>query len=327
MKVLLKTLPIILAILLFSCGSKTKTDISGRIDGAWDSKWEANIDGNKLTVKETVVFKSNGQSGNTGNFFQIFTGKLIDDDDENLPYKISVAGTWFIEDKNTIVMNYDLNTVSLETGKISKDTDYSDIGEALEKGDSDGLTSAATINFENDSKLSNYQMEKSDDILNFFKDNFRNFNKSKKAYTDVDVSSDILTAKSTEKEMGGEKTFDKYNKERYKKLFENKKPQKAPEPKIAERASTKSSVAMTGSGPYDWLSYRYADYNDVAYKSPDELRIMRNYIFARHGYKFKSQDLQEYFAGFSWYTPLYSDVYGSLNKIEKANIKFIQQYE
>lgn len=32
-----------------------------------------------------------------------------------------------------------------------------------------------------------------------------------------------------------------------------------------------------------------------------ELRVMRNEIYARHGYRFSSADLQEYFSGESWY--------------------------
>ena len=37
--------------------------------------------------------------------------------------------------------------------------------------------------------------------------------------------------------------------------------------------------------------------------SGSELRLYRNLQFARHGYKFKSKDLQEIFAQFEWYTP------------------------
>ena len=36
----------------------------------------------------------------------------------------------------------------------------------------------------------------------------------------------------------------------------------------------------------------------------DTLRILRNEIFARHGYQFKSNYLQEYFSKFEWYLPV-----------------------
>lgn len=78
---------------------------------------------------------------------------------------------------------------------------------------------------------------------------------------------------------------------------------------------------------YDWLSTREATPQDLENKSQDELRIMRNWIYARHGYIFKSQDLTDYFSNFSWYTPTSKNVTSQLNKIELANIKAIQAYE
>lgn len=89
----------------------------------------------------------------------------------------------------------------------------------------------------------------------------------------------------------------------------------------------KKKSTPAGLPNYDWLSYKYADYDDVAYKSGSELRIMRNYIYARHDYKFKSPDLQKYFAQYSWYTPRYSDVSSQLNKIEQSNVQYIKSFE
>lgn len=78
---------------------------------------------------------------------------------------------------------------------------------------------------------------------------------------------------------------------------------------------------------YDWLSSRRATHSDVAHLNRSELRIMRNYIYARHGYKFKSHDLADYFSQYSWYQPLYSNVEYDLNSVEKANVQFIKSYE
>lgn len=78
---------------------------------------------------------------------------------------------------------------------------------------------------------------------------------------------------------------------------------------------------------YDWLSEREVTAADLSGKSAGDLRLMRNAMFAKHGYKFKSEDLQEYFANFSWYTPLYSDVSSMLSAVEKKNIAFIQKFE
>lgn len=66
---------------------------------------------------------------------------------------------------------------------------------------------------------------------------------------------------------------------------------------------------------YAWLCMRYAEPEDLENKSSRELRIMRNYIFARHGYIFKSDDLRQYFSQYDWYTPISRNVTKELSKI------------
>lgn len=78
---------------------------------------------------------------------------------------------------------------------------------------------------------------------------------------------------------------------------------------------------------YEYLREREMTYDDVEGKSAEELRLMRNYIFARRGYIFESEDLKEYFEQFSWYVPLYYDVTPRLSDIEKYNINFIKEWE
>ncbi len=78
---------------------------------------------------------------------------------------------------------------------------------------------------------------------------------------------------------------------------------------------------------YEYLREREMTYDDVEGKSAEELRLMRNYIFARRGYIFESEDLKEYFEQFSWYVPLYYDVTPRLSDIEKYNVNFIKKYE
>ncbi len=58
-----------------------------------------------------------------------------------------------------------------------------------------------------------------------------------------------------------------------------------------------------------------------------DLRILRNEIFARKGFIFKSKDLKEHFSQFPWYKPKYTDVTDSLSMIEKANIQIILSVE
>lgn len=60
-----------------------------------------------------------------------------------------------------------------------------------------------------------------------------------------------------------------------------------------------------------------------------ELRILRNEIFARRGYQFKSKDLHEYFSQFEWYKPLYSEneITNYLDEVDQHNIEVIKKFE
>jgi len=66
---------------------------------------------------------------------------------------------------------------------------------------------------------------------------------------------------------------------------------------------------------------------DLAGKSPQELDIMRNAIYARHGRSFRRNDLQNYFNNQSWYhiDPNYRD--SKLSALETRNAGFILRYQ
>ncbi|MBU2914857.1 YARHG domain-containing protein [Reichenbachiella agariperforans] len=66
---------------------------------------------------------------------------------------------------------------------------------------------------------------------------------------------------------------------------------------------------------------------DLEGKSLSELRILRNEIFARHGYIFKSQDLKEHFSKTDWYNPQHSDVNHLLTEQDKSQIELILKRE
>ena len=59
------------------------------------------------------------------------------------------------------------------------------------------------------------------------------------------------------------------------------------------------------------------------------LRVMRNSILAKHGYKFSSPDLVDYFGSQPWYKPRPSndDVNESLSLVERLNIELIKTEE
>lgn len=67
--------------------------------------------------------------------------------------------------------------------------------------------------------------------------------------------------------------------------------------------------------------------------SKQQLSYARNELYARHGRKFKSQELQNYFNSKSWYTPKYSpDEFDAIQKAEfndyeQKNLELILQVE
>lgn len=62
-------------------------------------------------------------------------------------------------------------------------------------------------------------------------------------------------------------------------------------------------------------------------KSADELRLLRNEIYARHAYIFKSEDLNKYFSQKRWYKPEFDNIDLRLTSIDKQNLKRIKEFE
>ena len=58
-----------------------------------------------------------------------------------------------------------------------------------------------------------------------------------------------------------------------------------------------------------------------------ELEIIRNTIFARHGYTFKKKTYRQFFDPVAWYVPVSNDVSGSLSDLEKENITLLKRFE
>ena len=59
--------------------------------------------------------------------------------------------------------------------------------------------------------------------------------------------------------------------------------------------------------------------------STDDLRFLTNDLFARRGYKFKSQDVDSFYQEKSWYKPISDNNKIVYNDIEKQNIKLFQE--
>lgn len=85
---------------------------------------------------------------------------------------------------------------------------------------------------------------------------------------------------------------------------------------------------ISASGDYRSLVGKKLTAADLQGYSKKDLRIIRNTIYALHGMRFKSKDLQAYFGKQSWYTPTVDNVPASrLSATDKANIALIYKME
>ena len=81
-------------------------------------------------------------------------------------------------------------------------------------------------------------------------------------------------------------------------------------------------------GKYPEISLKEMSSAELAKKSREELKIMRNEVYARYGMIFtKNGDMDKYFSKQEWYTPNTADVDKFLTQLEKDNIKLILEAE
>ncbi len=66
---------------------------------------------------------------------------------------------------------------------------------------------------------------------------------------------------------------------------------------------------------------------DVENLRKGDLLIIRNTIYARHGYSFKMRPLRVFFDSQDWYIPVHTDIKSSLTETEKKNIELLLKYE
>ena len=93
---------------------------------------------------------------------------------------------------------------------------------------------------------------------------------------------------------------------------------------------TTGTRAMPGRFPE--ASQRLLTLSELRPLSQKQLRLMRNEIFARHGFVFRSEDLRRYFSKQKWYRALpkvqdQQALSQRLSEIEKANVGRIRQLE
>lgn len=77
-----------------------------------------------------------------------------------------------------------------------------------------------------------------------------------------------------------------------------------------------------------FLQERYLTEEDINGMSSDDMRVLRNCIYALHGRTFGSHELSKLYYGYSWYHPTVAEIdVSELNKYEKYNIQFLKQRE
>jgi len=67
--------------------------------------------------------------------------------------------------------------------------------------------------------------------------------------------------------------------------------------------------------------------SDLVSFSSEELRFLRNMIYAKYSYKFNSQELINFFSRFKWYNSIEDNVDSFFTDIDERNIQFIKMLE
>lgn len=75
-------------------------------------------------------------------------------------------------------------------------------------------------------------------------------------------------------------------------------------------------------GSTDWLEPM-----DVENLLPEEIELIRNEIYARHGYSFTNLKMRRHFDPKEWYIPMSIDIRDQLTELEAHNIDMLYNYE
>jgi YARHG domain len=83
----------------------------------------------------------------------------------------------------------------------------------------------------------------------------------------------------------------------------------------------------TKNGMFPFTSERELTEKDVENRDKYELGIMRNEMYARHGYCFKNKEMRKYFDEQAWYMPMNVDIRTELSPAETKNEELLKRYE
>lgn len=98
----------------------------------------------------------------------------------------------------------------------------------------------------------------------------------------------------------------------------------------APSTSDVSTTAYEAADLFDVVTSRKLTESDIAGLGSSDLKILRNYIYAIHGYIFKTRAMKNYFEVQDWYNGTIADqgtVYRELSSVERYNVNFIKRHE
>lgn len=102
-------------------------------------------------------------------------------------------------------------------------------------------------------------------------------------------------------------------------------------------------VYESGDEVEEWITEEFASATDFVYElnasntrlteeqvanlKRGDLTLIRNAIYARHGYSFKHRPLRVFFDAQEWYIPVHTDIRSNFTELEKENIALLLRYE
>lgn len=86
-------------------------------------------------------------------------------------------------------------------------------------------------------------------------------------------------------------------------------------------------VYPTDKQTFPFTASTELDIKTLEFFSKDELKIMRNEIFARHGFIFSTDAMKKHFSAMSWYKPEQKNVDNLLSPVERHNVELIRKVE
>ncbi len=89
----------------------------------------------------------------------------------------------------------------------------------------------------------------------------------------------------------------------------------------------KDQITEIITGQYPYTSMKLVLPSQLDFFTKAQLRVMRNEIYARHGYVFSSADLKAHFSKMSWYKPLNDNSKVQLSQLEQLNVDLIKAWE